>query len=316
MRLLTGPAGRTATVVLAGALVASCGGGDGGSSSASTTTTTGPGATTSTTAAPGYGPAVLAGEVADPEVDESSGLAASRRNPGLLWTHNDSGDEPRIFCLTAQAARCGTWTVAGAKARDWEDMAAGPGPAAGEPYLYLGDIGDNKGVLEGVVVYRVREPQADAGGATATGATERAEAIPLRYDDGPHDAEALMVHPTTGDLYVITKALVGVGVYKAPPGTAVLTRIASFDLGVGHLVTGADIAPDGRRVAVSTYRSGYELTLPESESSFDAIWSQPPQPVDLGLRAQGEAVAYRLDGTGLFASSEKAPARLFLTEQG
>ncbi|MFN6114175.1 MAG: hypothetical protein ACK47W_10600 [Bacteroidota bacterium] len=34
------------------------------------------------------------------DIPEVSGLVASYLNPGLIWMHNDSGDEPRLFALT------------------------------------------------------------------------------------------------------------------------------------------------------------------------------------------------------------------------
>jgi len=274
------------------------------------TTTGGPPATAapSTTAVGAYGSPVLLGRL-DPAVDESSGLAASRRNPGLLWTHNDSGDDPVVYCADRQARSCGTWRVTGASARDWEGMAAGPGPRAGQSYLYLGDIGDNNGNLDQVVVYRVPEPAAPATPGAGRGATEAAERIPLRYADGPRNAEALLVHPTTGDIYVVAKEPLNAVVYKAGPG-GVLDRIASLSVGIG-LVTGGDISPDGRRVALCTYASGFELELPaESAGDFDAIWRQPLRPVALPPRTQGEAIAYRLDGNALLTTSEQPPAPL------
>ena len=39
------------------------------------------------------------GDVNAPPVDEASGLAVSGYSSSYLWTHNDSGDEPRIFLL-------------------------------------------------------------------------------------------------------------------------------------------------------------------------------------------------------------------------
>ncbi|MGH9165166.1 MAG: hypothetical protein ACRDZW_06610, partial [Acidimicrobiales bacterium] len=135
---------------------------------------------------------VSLGVLDDDGLTESSGLAASRRNPDLLWTHNDSGDSARLYCLTRAAKRCGTWRVSGAEAVDWEDMAAGPGPVAGEHYLYAGDIGDNGRSRGSIVVYRVVEPIAprpDGGEAT----TAPADVVRLRYEDGAHNAEALLV---------------------------------------------------------------------------------------------------------------------------
>ena len=265
----------------------------------------GPSAPPTTTGAPGtYGPPVRRGEVADLAVVASSGLVASRANPGRLWTHNDSDDGPILYCLERDGRSCGTWEVDGAKARDWEDVAAGPGPIAGRPYLYAGDIGDNLGDQGKLVVYRVPEPVL-ADPPAASGVTAPADAIRLRYPDGPHNAEALLVHPTTGDIYVVTKDLPA-AVYKASPGATTLTRVATLSLGTPGFVTGGDISPDGRRVALCTLGAGVELTLPATagDGAFDEIWSQPAMPVTLPRRAQGESIAYRLDGNALLTTSE------------
>lgn len=254
----------------------------------------------------GFRPPVRLGDVADPMLDESSGLIASRRDPRLLWTHNDSGDDPRLYCLTHHAARCGTFAVTGADAFDWEDIAAGPGPVAGTPYLFVGDIGDNRRARRDVVVYRLPEPPAPHAGESLA-ATAPAVALRLRYEDGPHDAEALLVHPVTGDLYVLTKDPVGAGVYKAEQGSASLVRIADLDLGLAEVVTGADVTSDGRRVVVCTYGRAYELALPPSSGDLDDIWDQRRLPVDLAGRVQGEAIAYRLDGGAVLTTSEGSP---------
>ncbi len=279
-----------------------------------------------TTAGAAYGPSTVLGTVTDPDIGESSGLAASRRVAGVLWTHNDSGDDPFVYCLDLQAKNCGVWRVAGAEAFDWEDMAAGPGPAGGGPSLYLGDIGDNLDQRTEIVVYRIPEPQ-PAPGAPSTRAvpatTEPAEKLRLRYPDGAHNAEALAVHPTTGDLYVITKDAQSAGVFKAPAPVdpsrpTVLARVGAVRLGTGtrglEVVTGADISPDGRRVALASYSQGYELELPVG-GVFDDIWAGRPVPVALGARLQGESIAYRLDGRALLTTSEIVPFTLQQVER-
>jgi hypothetical protein len=270
--------------------------------------------------ASGYGPPVLLGTVDDPDVTESSGLVASRRNPGLYWTHNDSGDGPFLYCLDGHGSSCGAWRVTGADAIDWEDIAAGPGPDPSTPYLYVGDIGDNLGDRPDVVVYRVPEPAVDRSAPppakASPGRTQPAQALTLRYPDGSHDAEALLVQPRTGDVYIVAKEP-NPGVYVArapvdPAATTTLQKVATLPLGTGGLftlVTGGDIAPDGRRLALCTYGPGYELRLPDGAQSFDAIWRQPPVPLTLGARPQGEGIAYRLDGKALLTTSER-PAGL------
>src|ERR687890_1007828 len=95
----------------------------------------------------------------DRSIDESSGIVASRRNPGLFWTHNDSGDGPLVYAFDRAGRSRGAWRVEGAQARDWEDIAAGRGPEPGRAYLYAGDIGDNEERREFVTVYRFPEPE-------------------------------------------------------------------------------------------------------------------------------------------------------------
>ncbi|MDQ6727211.1 MAG: hypothetical protein M3066_13745 [Actinomycetota bacterium] len=312
---------RWPAVVCALALAAGCrsgaprnGAGDPPAPQASTTTQA------SGAAAAGFRAPTTLGILQDPDIPESSGLVASRRNPGLLWTHNDSGDGPFVYCFDPRVQSCGVWRVTGADALDWEDIAIGPGPEAGRPYLYLGDIGDNLAQRDQIVVYRVPEPVAGGGGPVTTkaapAATAPAETIRLRYPDGPQNAETLLVHPTTGDLYVIAKNASSATVYKAPAPldptkVTVLSPVGALHLGAGlrgpELVTGGDLSPDGRRVAVVTYSSGYELALPSGTDRFDAIWDQPPTPVAVGLRLQGESVAYRLDGGALLTTSEMIP---------
>jgi hypothetical protein len=265
-----------------------------------------------------YGPPATIATLQDKTISESSGLAASRLTPGAYWTHNDSGDGPFIYAFDTRGDSFGVFRVAGAQARDWEDMAAGPGPEGGKgkPYLYLGDIGDNNEARAEIVVYRVPEPALTTDTRKFTkirpGATQPAEAIRLRYPDGAHDAETLLVHPVSGHIYIITKVVIAnPAVYEAAPPFTVDKPITMTRLGVvnvpslfGGVLTGGSISPDGRHVALCDYFQGYELTLPAGSRTFNDIWKQKMVGFDLGKRKQGEAITYRLDGKALLATSE------------
>jgi len=256
------------------------------------------------------------GTLQDPAINESSGIVASRTTPGLYWTHNDSGDGPYIYAFDDRGERRGTWRVRGASARDWEDIAAGPGPQTGISYLYIGDTGDNEERRAEIIVYRVKEPTIRPDDSASTKlkplVTDDAEAIHFRYPDGAHDAEALLVHPVTGDLYIVSKIpFANSFVYEAPAplntsGPTTLKRIAELKVPslFGGLVTGGDISPHGLRVALCHYVDGYEMVLADKSAPFDQIWKQPLRPLDLGKRNQGESIAYRLDGRALLATSE------------
>ena len=263
-----------------------------------------------------YGPPVTLAIIKDRSISESSGLVASRRTPGAYWTHNDSGDGPFIYGIDAHGDSLGTFNVTGAQARDWEDISIGPGPQASQSYLYIGDIGDNNDVRKDVVIYRVLEPELTAATRKFTkkapGTTEPAEAIRLKYPDGPHDAEALLVHPTSGHIYIVTKLMIAdPTVYEVAPPFATGTTITMTRIGTIHVpslfggvVTGGAISPDGRRAALCDYFQGYELTLPAGSNDFNDIWKQRMIGFDFGKRKQGESIAYRSDGKALLGTSE------------
>jgi hypothetical protein len=263
-----------------------------------------------------YGPPTTITNLKNRGITESSGLASSRSNPGIYWTHNDSGDEPFVYAFDATGESRGVFRVTGAQARDWEDMAVGPGPGRGQFYLYLGDIGDNDKERSEIVVYRVPEPKVTAADKDSSRRWPQsivaAEAIRLRYPDGKFDAETLLVHPTSGALYIVTKVMLkNATVYEAPapliPGRAItMKRIGDIKVPsiIGGALTGGSISPDGRRVALCDYLQGYEAVLPASIKNFNEIWKQTMTPFKLGQREQGEAITYRADGKALLATSE------------
>ena len=258
----------------------------------------------------------------DLAIKESSGIVASHTTPGLYWTHNDSGDGPFLYAFDERGQSRGIWKVNGAKARDWEAIAAGPGRDSAKNYLYIGDIGDNGQRRPEIIVYRVPEPTVASGDEQSTKRkpllTETAEIIRLRYPDGPHDSEALMVHPRSGNLYVVTKQVFGdPHIYEAlPPLTAGVTvtlrHLGQLDIPsmFGGIITDGAISPDGMRVVLCDYLRGYELVLGNQAADFNTIWKQQFSTIDLGSRKQGEAITYRLDGRALLATSEGSPAPL------
>lgn len=274
-----------------------------------------------------YGTPTKIANLKNSSIDESSGLAASRLTANVYWTHNDSGDGPFVYAFDATGESRGVFRVAGAQARDWEDMAIGPGPERGKSYLYLGDIGDNDEKREEIVVYRVAEPALKPTDKTTTktrpAATSPAEAIRLRYPDGKHDAETLLVHPTSGNLYVVTKVMLrNATVYEAtaPLKTGeviALKRVGELKLPslLGGVLTGGSISPDGRRVAFCDYLQGYEAELPAASTNFDDIWKAKITGFNLGQREQGESIAYRSDGRALLATSEGKSAPLLQVER-
>ncbi|MFM9077343.1 MAG: hypothetical protein ACKORM_03820, partial [Solirubrobacterales bacterium] len=212
------------------------------------------------------------GSVGEP-VSEASGLVESRSNPGTFYTHDDSGGEAAVYILADDGTVVATQPVAGVVNRDWEDIALGPDRAGRS--IYIGEIGDNGGSRASISVYRIPEP--DLEGLVPGGSLPPVipEIVDLVYPDGARDAEAMLVDPSNGDIYVITKREARSRVYRAPAPrfqgeTVTLERVG--DLAIGGVV-GADVCPDGQTVLVKTYP---EVLAYVSDSGVEAALTGEP----------------------------------------
>jgi hypothetical protein len=308
--------------VLAAALIGVASTGCGGPS---TTPPASPAPSTTAERVSEYASPVMVGRIETTDIRESSGLSASDCQD-VLWTHNDSGNDALVFAMDTTGKGLGTWRVGNARNVDWESIATYKDPG-GRCSLVIADIGDNDEARGELEVYRIPEPTASAATAGSTAdnplPTEPAQVLRFRYPDGNNNAETILVHPRTGDLYVVTKEESGpAGVFRMPPAFdsgAPVTGEKVADIAVpadpeGRF-TGGSMSPDGRRVMLCDLEGGYELVLPDGATDPDAIWRQQPTAVDLGDRPQGEGVSYARDGLALFASSEKKNAPLFRIER-
>lgn len=257
----------------------------------------------------------ILGKISSKEIKESSGLVQSRCNSGVFWTHNDSGDENFIYAIDNKGDKLGTFQVTGAKNTDWEDIATLK-DKKGECFLYIGDIGNNSRLRGELTIYKVKEPDVSKKDASSSqknpAPTAKAEAIKFTYPDIRHDAETLLIHPVTEDIYILSKRAGGAsGVYKLSDyktgQTKTLKEIGTVSVPAlpNGLLTGGDISSDGDRVILCDYFNAYEIILPKNEKDFDNIWTDEPSIIELGKRKQGEAICYSLDSKAIYATSEK-----------
>lgn len=255
-----------------------------------------------------------------PDLDEASGLANSRSNSDFFWSHNDSGGDPTLYLLTAAGADSGRYQLSGTNNIDWEDMAIGAGPFDSLNYLYAADIGDNRAQRNNLTIYRTPEPdvsirfrtilvggqqrqvQIDLPADTTLG---NIETINYVYEDGPRDAEALMVDPLTKDIFIVSKREPSVILYKLPfpqntteMDTALRVRVLSYTF-----ITAGDISPDGTEVLLKNYENIYYWKKTGTES-FEELMGQPPIRLNYSPEPQGEAIAWKTDSSGFFTISE------------
>ena len=254
-------------------------------------------------------PAKIAASIENTDLNEISGMVSSRAHANILWAHNDAGNTATLYAIGVDGSDMGAFFVPGALNEDWEDIAVGPCGADADDCscLYLGDIGDNDSVRSGGVLYRLAEPEPASG---SLGQTPVPEAIPFRYPDGARDAEALLVHPLTGETLILTKGDPA-GVYAFPDSPPVagaeveLTLIATLDLTASGAespqITGADISPRGRRVVV---RTDADVVLFDVETTLAAAFSESQQPLPGPPEQDAEAIAFSIDSTVLYLAGE------------
>jgi hypothetical protein len=220
---------------------------------------------------------------------ELSGLVLSRSHRGVLWTHNDSGGLPQLLAIGLDGRLRGKLGLMGATNVDWEDIAAAGGS------LYVGDIGDNLAQRPTIAVYRVSE--------RSLSGWSQAERFTLRYPDGAHDAEALLVDPSNGQFVVVTKSLSGsASVYV---GRAALRRAGRVRLGNALQVTAGDVSADGRTVVLRTYDRVFVWKRRRGESLASVFRRRPcTARADLLVEGQGESVALTRDGRAFYTVPE------------
>lgn len=254
---------------------------------------------------------------------QPSGLTASRTDPGVLFANSEKDRGTMVAISTRDAKVLGRYTVRIPDLFDWEEIAAGPCPSG--TCLFAGDIGAAREVDKiGRVfsVSRFQEPNV-SGGETAE--TLSGDTFPFTYPGGlVADAEAMLVHPWTGEIYVITKSASGVSdVYRFPtplpePGVvSELIKVTTLKLPIetgdpeAAKVTAAAVHPAANRLLVRTYRHVYEFRGPDGGSFTDALNGDRVELTD-PVEGQGEAITYAIDGSAYYTLSEaaKPPYRL------
>jgi len=233
----------------------------------------------------------------DRDITESSGLVD--RGP-LMFTVNDSGDGPVVYAVAKSSGDTVTTTTYSSETvTDVEALAPGP-----DGVVWVADIGDNNEERSAVSFYRVlplggREPRAAAAEGQEQQLEESvsAEKFDLVYPDSPHNAEALLVHPDTGRLYVVTKNVTGGTVYAAPQRLDSGSANRLQEVGrVPGLVTDGSFLPDGKHIMLRSYGSAAAYTFPGLSQVAN---------VDLPAQQQGEGLAIGSDGD-IYLSTEGA----------
>jgi hypothetical protein len=271
---------------------------------------------------PTWGTPTQAGELDVAIINEASGLEASLAHPGRLYHNNDSGDDLRFYVTDLAGKATQIVNLKGSKPLDIEEMSLGP--CGAKTCLYLGDTGDNPGSRSEVVFTLVEEKAAFDAQETPL------RVVRARYPDGPHNVEGFALHPSSGDLYVVTKPTDAQRKTPGPTlvyrlsanqltqteGVQVFTKVGEIDLPKlapdlpypGWIATALDISPDGKRAILLTYMAAVELDF---DSAFggktpSSAWTagKDYQLIRMPPLPQQEAVTWLPDASGFLYDTE------------
>ncbi|MCA9199802.1 MAG: hypothetical protein KDA87_19815 [Planctomycetales bacterium] len=247
-------------------------------------------------------------ELEERDIGESSGLIASVQHPGVFWTHNDSGHDPKLYAFDRRGKHLGTCKVDKSKCKDWEDIAAMQ--INGQPYLVVGDVGDNLKKREDCRLYFIPEPK------NLKDESKAEFSLDFTYDGGPIDCEAIAYDAQQHQIILVEKIMLGVSsrVYVVPLPTVLSKKMTATAKLLGRIpvvmATGMDVSADGLRLIIGTYGPGYEFVR-QPEQTWQEVFTKPGRIISLPQRRQGEAICYGNDGRTLYLTSEKKPTPLF-----
>ncbi|MFL6091216.1 MAG: hypothetical protein ACJ71Z_13885 [Aeromicrobium sp.] len=225
----------------------------------------------------------------DPRIDESSGLACSVAHPNVVYTLNDE-DGP-VFVIDASSGEtAGTFRIEGAKLGDPEALSLGP-----DGMLWIADIGANRGKKKAFALYALAEPGPGDHGVLA--AVKYRIAYPT---GGRPDAEAFLVHPITGDGYVMTRQSSG-RLYRFAAGQVEAGRKNTLELVASDLparITDGCFTVDGRFALVRQQGRRKTVTV------LDPTTWQVVDEFSVPRLKQPESIAADPDGRHVWIGSE------------
>lgn len=227
--------------------------------------------------------------LSDARIDESSGLACSLRHPNLIYAVNDE-DGPLFAIDMLTGETVGTFRVADQKLRDPEALSMGP-----DGVLWIADIGINRGKKKAFALHALDEP-----GPGERGAVPATKYRIIYPDDIRPDAEAFLVHPVTGDGFIITRESPG-RLYGFRAGRLDPERKNPLELltdGLPPEITDACFTVDGRFVLARQF--GRRTTVAVLDATTWEVVGQFSVP----RLQQPESIAADPDGAHVWIGSE------------
>jgi len=277
-----------------------------------------------------YKQAVFLGNLANADIIEASGMAASRLRADVLWLLNDGGNDPYLYAAGRNGSDLGRVRILNAPNVDWEDLATFR--FDNSAYLLIADVGDNKAQRTDYYLYIVREPEIGGHLSDDAAGLDWKWRIRFMYADGPRDCEAVAVDPLQKIILLLSKRRVPPVLYELP-----LQTESSHSLHIARRVTvienipqptaddliedpkfgrfraqptALDISPDGSLMAVLAYKNAF-LYKRSANEHWSAVFQRSPLLITMPQLRQAEALCFDSQGRSLYVTSEKRPAPIY-----
>lgn len=277
---------------------------------------------------------VFAGIVDGRKLGELSGLAHSNRHPGIFWAINDgiNSDEKalgardtEIFAINGQGKIVASLNIDGVRNIDWEDITSYS--KNGKHYLAIADTGDNGGVRRDLYIHIIEEPTT----LSASGNAKLVRSIRFQWVDGARDLESIFANPKTKQFYLVSKKRVPAELFALPfdakdntsprlistfegieqPDVATMNTKSDYGRYRAQ-ITGADLSPDGRVIALLNYQQVTFFPMPGKSTRV----LKPISKLVLPWLPQAEAIAFSADGKALLIGGEQPPTPLIRFDRG
>ncbi len=236
---------------------------------------------------------------------------------GHIWSHNDSGGDPVLYCVDPESGGfLGQTVIRNAENADWEDI------TMDDSLVYIADVGDNFATRDTLLIYMVPvsslrsgDPVADILGIIRFTFNEQVQRNPKGFSS--HDCEALFVYRDS--IYLFTKNWVdeSTSVYIIPAEAGHYNIDPRYRYDTRMLVTGADLDPSRQEVTLVGYRDFMPVVITYGYSGDPAVIRCGGKARIYPLRAgrQVEGICYDANGV-LYISAEKSLQRQSLFKLG
>ncbi len=273
------------------------------------------------------------GQIIDSRINEASGMAMSGINENCIWIINDSGNSNLLYGVSPRGRVKNVFRIQGAKNRDWEDLACFS--IKGQPYLMIGDMGDNRAKRDFCMLYVVPEPNLSKGDPREIQTIPFAWQIRYKYQDGPRDCEALAVDERGNRVLLLTKrdippVLYGLELKKTRANEQAVAKPIAHISNIPSPTkedlknkygryysqpTAMDLKDKGNTLVILTYKHAYlyaktpGMSWKEAFLSFPATIALPhPATGQLLIRESLCIDPYTQD---IFITSERVPAPIY-----